>query len=354
MNKKELFKRNLEIGKSDRVILTENMGFWPETYPKWYSEGLAEGTDLFEYFGMTQVRFLPVNFNFIPSFERKVMEETDEYLIVLDETNTLKKEFKNSSAMPHYISFPIKEKKDFYELKERLNPKSSERYPANWSEVLKEHSSGDFPTGLVIRGPFAFGRDFIDFNELMMLFYDDPDFIKEMMDFQADFTIKLWEKALKEADVDVIWLGEDMAYKNGPMISPAFVKELLVPNYKKITTFLRDNGVENIFIDSDGNIESILPLLIESGFNGISPVEIAANMDLLKIRDQYPDLKIIGGVNKLNIAKGEEGIDYELKIVEKMLEHGSYIPSFDHSVPPIVSFKNYSIYIEKLKNLISN
>lgn len=54
------------------------------------------------------------------------------------------------------------------------------------------------------------------------------------MEFQTDFTIKLWAKALSDTDPDIVWLGEDMAYKNGPMISPDFIKELIVPQYKKI------------------------------------------------------------------------------------------------------------------------
>ena len=354
MTMREKFLKALNFQSPGEAPVMEFMGFWPETVRRWQEEGVDKNTCTFKHFDLLQMKYLPINFNFVPAYERQVFEETDEYIVVRDECNCIKKEFKNSSAMPHYMQFPIASREDFYQVKERMDPYSPERYPENWEELIEEYKNRDYPLGVFIRGPFAFCRDFIDFMDLMLMFHDDLDLIKEMMEFQTEFIIKLFERVFKDVELDFVYIGEDMAYKNGTMISPELIEEIIVPCYKKITSYFKQFNIENIFLDSDGNIEAILPLVVESGFDGILPLENAAGMDPLKIRGEYPRLKMIGGLNKLNIARGREGIDEEIQKVQILCGQGGYIPSFDHSVPPIISLDTYKTYVGELRNCIGN
>lgn len=354
MTDREIFLEILEFNSNlEEIKLAEFMEYWPETVEKWTKEGYIKDETILEHFGMIKKSGVPINFNCVPAYEEKILEETDEYIIFTDECNCTQKAFKNSSAMPEYIDFPIKERKDFEEMKKRMDPSSAERYPQNWDSLVLEYKNRDYPLGVVIRGPFAFCRDFVKFDELMMMFYDDKELVREMMEFQGDFIIKLFDKVLNDVEVDYIYIGEDMAYKNGTMISPDLIEELVIPVYKKINAFFKEKGVKNRILDSDGNIEAILPMVIESGFNCILPLECAAGMDIVKIREQYPELKLIGGLDKLNIAEGKDKIEYEIKRAVEVFKKGGYIPSFDHSVPPVVSYENYKYYIERLKNELS-
>jgi len=351
MTTREKFLEVMDFKQVPDFPFTEFMGFWPETQDLW-EDIIPKTENIFDHFGLFDIQKVPINFNFVPAFKREILEETDEWILVRDELNCLKKEFKNSSAMPHFLEFPIKSRDDFYQIKERMDPYSPERYPANWDELVKEYKNRDYPLELFIRGPFAFGRDFIEFNQYMMLFYDDKELIAEMYEFQVDFMMKLWEKALNEIEVDAVYIGEDMAYKNGPMVSKEFFEELIFPQYKKLTGYLKSYGVKNIFLDSDGNIEVILPLIVESGIDGILPLENAAGMDPLKIREQFPKLKMIGGLDKLKIAKGGETMEKEIQKAKMLCAQGGYLPSFDHSVPPILSYDEYCIYLKRLREEI--
>ena len=79
------------------------------------------------------------------------------------------------------------------------------------------------------------------------------------------------------------------------------------------------------------------------------PIE-AAHTDPVKLRKEYgKDILLLGGVNKVQLAKGKEAIDQELKRLRPLVEKGGYIPTVDHRVPPDVSFENYLYYIEKKK-----
>ena len=45
-----------------------------------------------------------------------------------------------------------------------------------------------------------------------------------------------------------------MACKSGPLISPHMFRRFMLEPYKRLTGFIRDHGIDLIFVDSDGNI----------------------------------------------------------------------------------------------------
>ena len=107
MTTREKFLAIMDFKQVKDFPFTEHMGFWPETREAW-KENVSKDEDINKHFGLFGVQNVPINFNFVPAFDREIIEETDEWEIVRDEQNCLKKEFKNSSAMPHFIEFPIK------------------------------------------------------------------------------------------------------------------------------------------------------------------------------------------------------------------------------------------------------
>ncbi len=352
MNNRENFLSVLNFEKPEKFPITEFMGFWPEVKQAWSDKNFISDDEIFDHFDLMKIQYLPIDFNFIPPFEEKIIEESQNHIVMIDEVGCTKKVEKNSSSMPHYLDFPIKNREDFEKIKERLEPLNyPSRCPVNWKTLLDTYKNRSFPLGFIIRGPFAFCRDFVNFQDLMIMVYDDPRLMKDMMNFQTDFIIGLLAETLRDVNFDFLYLGEDMAYKNGPMFSPSLLKEIIKPLYARISHFLTDNGVEHFILDSDGDIRSLIPMFIDAGITAILPMEAAAGVDIMRIRDEYPKLNMIGGVDKLEISKGENKIDEQMKKVEYVIQRGGYIPSFDHSVPPIVSYDNYSLYLEKLRKI---
>ena len=108
-----------------------------------------------------------------------------------------------------------------------------------------------------------------------------------------------------------------------------------------------------MLVDSDGDVTQLIPFFIEGGVDGILPFEVAAGMDIRKVRQEYPDLLIAGGIDKREIAKGKEAIDRELESkIPFMAQSAGYIPYIDHSIPPDVSFENFIYYRRRLAEMI--
>jgi uroporphyrinogen decarboxylase len=129
-------------------------------------------------------------------------------------------------------------------------------------------------------------------------------------------------------------------------------EEFLLPYYKKLTGFFLDNGIEVILVDTDGDCRPLIPLFIEGGTTGLYPMQVTGGMDVVTIGQQYPDLQLIGGLDKVAISRGPEAIDRELETkVPPLLRRGGYIPMADHLVPPDVSWDDFVYYRRKLASM---
>ena len=125
----------------------------------------------------------------------------------------------------------------------------------------------------------------------------------------------------------------------------------MMPRYKKMTDLLHSNGVDIIYMDSDGNLNELIPLWLEVGINYVWPLEVAAHNDAVGLRKKYGKNLILGGnIDKRALAKGKEAIREEvMSKVPFLLEQGGYFPTVDHNVPPDVTFENYCYYINTLR-----
>jgi uroporphyrinogen decarboxylase len=384
MNTRERFAAVMNFEIPDRNLLWE-MGYWPDTLERWYREGLerkvnGQGTpgagirgEASPHDESSPTRFrerdahnvlgfdpglinLPVNSGPQPLFSQDVFEETAEYLVYQDEYGVKKKLSKGGASVPEFIGWQVENRRDFERIKEeRFRPLLQERVPPNWPGLVEEYRGRDFPLSI---GGYPFGfygflRYLMGEQRLLLNFYDDPQLVKDIMSFLADFWIELWDQALAEVPVDCAHFWEDMAYRTGSLISPATFREFMTPCYQRVTGFLKDRGVQVIFVDSDGNLDELIPLFLEAGLTGVWPIEVQAGNDLLAIRRRYPRLQIQGGIDKLQIAKGREAIDRELELkIPFMLQHGGYIPHLDHAAHPQISWPDFCYYRNKLLELI--
>jgi uroporphyrinogen decarboxylase len=177
--------------------------------------------------------------------------------------------------------------------------------------------------------------------------------VEEMMEADADFLIAILSQILEETDIDVFGFWEDMGYHTAPLISPAMVRKYMLPRYRKVIDFGRRRGIHFFGLDSDGNIDSLIPVWMEAGIDILYPFEVQAGMDVLAIRKKYGrDLRIWGGVDKRALIQGPSTIDAELKRIAPLIRDGGYIPMLDHSAPPDIAYDRYCYFLEHLREIL--
>ncbi|MDD2711109.1 MAG: uroporphyrinogen decarboxylase family protein [Verrucomicrobiae bacterium] len=153
--------------------------------------------------------------------------------------------------------------------------------------------------------------------------------------------------------VDNIHFGEDICFKNGPMMNPAHFHEIVVPRYDRVTDLAKRYGYHTVSVDSDGNLTAILEDWLDGGVNFFFPLEVQAGMDVNILQNKYNGKAVwMGGINKYRLAATKKEIAAELERVKLALKGGGYIPTLDHNVPHDVSFKNYLDYLELKQEIL--
>jgi uroporphyrinogen decarboxylase len=285
------------------------------------------------------------------------LDEDDKFLNYTDIDGITRRFQKNEGVMPTSMSWPIKDWDTWLELKnERLRLDNiSHRFPPHWAELVREYKNRDYPLAV---GGFPLGFfgtlvHFLGYMNLFYFYYDQPDLLKDILQHLTNLWIAIWEEVLSYTDVDCAHIWEDISASKDSMVGPATFKEFMTPYYKQVTSFLKSKGVNIILVDTDGNCDRLIPLFIEAGVTGLYPMEVSAGMDVVKARREYPQLQMMGGVPKNDIALGKKRIDEFLEDVAFLLQHGGYIPFGDHLIPPHVSWEDFRYYREKLNKLIA-
>ncbi len=298
---------------------------------------------------------------FYPLFEEKVLEDRGDYELVQDVCGrgVLCFKGKRDGFMPTYESHPVT---DMASWEENILPRMQYENPmrqrgddSRIQEALIAVSRGMHIVQRVV-GAYMYLRSLMGPEDLLYKFYDDPELIHACMRGWLSLADKVTANYQQHFAFDEIFFGEDICYKNGPLISPDMIKEFLFPYYQQLIANVkaRQPGHDLIVqLDTDGYAPAVLELYRDGiGMNFMSPFEVASGCDVVAIGEKYPDLRMMGGIDKRILAAGKDEIEKELqRIIPVMRARGGYIPCCDHGVPEEVSFENYMYYRRRMMEL---
>jgi len=299
---------------------------------------------------------------FEPAFEEKVIEDRGAYEVVQDAAGRHVLSFKGrrSGFMPTYLDHPVKDRATWEEnVSWRLDPGTAARYASldkTMREVVGAARRGMIVTQQVVGG-YMYLRSLIGPERALYAFYDMPDLIHDLMGAWLALADAVIARHQQFVTIDQFFIGEDICYNHGSLISPDMIREFIFPYYQQLMTNIKARQIDRsrhlyFHVDSDGWVVPVMPLYREIGMDVMSPFEVAAGCDVVAIRQQFPELVMAGGIDKRVLAKGPRAIDWFLeRVVPPMRERGGYIPTCDHGVPAEVSYENYLHYRERMVEL---
>ena len=128
-------------------------------------------------------------------------------------------------------------------------------------------------------------------NNFLMLLGLDRGYVKEFLHAKHEVVMEnlrlLWEAVGDK--LDVIGLeGFDFGMQKSELISPSDFNELYMPYYKEQNAWIHTNTPWKTFLHSCGSIAQILPMIVETGFDVLNPVQCtAAGMDPVWLKEQF-------------------------------------------------------------------
>jgi len=128
---------------------------------------------------------------------------------------------------------------------------------------------------------------------------DRPDFIRRYSERLTDAVIQKG-LAMAKAGVDALYIGETF----GQFMSPDKFADLCVPCFKRFVEEVRPHGPP-IYLHMCGRITHLLDLVLETGADGLEPLDIVAGTDAKEVRERIGDrMFLMGGVNTVLLSRG--------------------------------------------------
>ena len=152
-------------------------------------------------------------------------------------------------------------------------------------------------------------------------------------------------------EIDGVLLGSDWGTQRDLLISPEAWRIHIKPGEQKEYDLLKANG-KDVWIHSCGNIERIIPDLVEMGVDVLNPIQPEC-MDIYKLKDDYGDrLTFWGGISTQQTLPNGTPKEVEKetqKIIEYMSKSGGYITSSSQEIQADVPFVNVCALIDTAK-----
>jgi len=186
-------------------------------------------------------------------------------------------------------------------------------------------------------------------ENLLMDFYDNPEFVHELFGKIVDYNIAQLDKACTY-DIDAVYFGDDWGAQKGLIMGPALWKEFIFPYLKKMYSAVIKRG-KYVFIHSCGDVDELFPQLISAGLSCFNPFQPEV-MDIDALLKEYRGkLSFWGGLStQQTLPFGTvKDVVKESKHLLEIGSEGGYIFSPSHAVQADVPLENMLAFIEEAK-----
>ncbi len=326
MTTRERFRKVMEGDSSlDRAPVLEWATWWDKTLEGWQAEGMPTGMEdeeVMDYFGLDRITQF-----WFPHYQEDCPQPESKYV------------------GPGIVQ----EEEDYDRLRKYFLPENAvERMLDKIQKTIPRYEKGETLVWYTVEGFFWFPRELFGDEEHLYAFYDYPELYHRICEDLLQWQIKQIDAFAGYMKADFMTIAEDMSYNKGPMISRQMFDEFMLPYYRRLIPEIKKYGTK-VFVDSDGDIEEMIPWFIEAGVDGVLPLERQAGVDLVKLQKEYPKFLFLGGFDKMCLLREKEDIRREFERLRPVIENGRYLVSMDHQTPPGVTMENYRYYVTLLK-----
>jgi uroporphyrinogen decarboxylase len=351
MTGQERVQRMFARKDQDRVPRHES--FWGETIERWQGEGLRGDRqtvlDLLgsDFHGLCWV--WPASF---PG-QNEIVEEDEETKVVRDGHGKLVRYWKHKSGTPEHLGFECDSREKWEKVFKpalldtglQIDPDAVKR------SYRKGREKGRWChlTGIE---SFEHTRTLMGDEISLMAMAEDPEWVQDVSRTITDQVLRNFDAVMATGiQPDGVWIYGDMAFNHATMCSPQMYRELIWPDHKRLADWAHAHRMKFIF-HTDGDINGVMELYLEAGFDCLQPLEAKANMDIRKLCPKYGRrMAFFGNVDVMKMMTNDLEL-IEKEIEAKILagkETRGYAYHSDHSVPPQVSWPTYQAIIKMVE-----
>jgi hypothetical protein len=207
--------------------------------------------------------------------------------------------------LPEPVKFMLK---DIHDWKKIIKaPPPLETSDSWWADKAKkdiEFSRIDRTQTLASAGisysPFTHLINFMGFNEGLCALFEDPEEVKELLNWQCDYYMPITEKVIKYYQPDFVTLFDDTATRRNPFFSVEMYRDIFKPLYRRLTKPFVDKGIWVEFHNC-GRCEDFVPDMCDFGVRAWDPAQ--TDNDLVNLKKKNA-ISALGGWDFVPPADG--------------------------------------------------
>ena len=337
----------MTFGHAERPMFTELFGPLVGLDAEWRAQGATEAEINMSAFDWDYVPYVFCGgYTGLRGPAPVLLEDTPE---IRRERDCLGREMlllKKTATIPLPQNFPVQTMDDWLKVKPFFTFTPDR---IKWDEVEKARQAQAEGSLVVahIPGAFDIPRELMGEEVACLAYYEQPELMADILGTITDTCMRVLDPISEKLHIDQLMVHEDFAGKSGPMVGPVQVRECFQPLYRKVWDMLQSRGARLFEQDTDGNINPVIPALLDAGLNSIYPMEPAAGMDIVELRRIYGKrLAMRGGIDKHIIRQDRAAIRRELEYkLHPSLRSGGCVFSLDHRIPNGTPIENYRYYV---------
>ena len=203
----------------------------------------------------------------------------------------------------------------------------------------------------LMRGTFVRSWRLVGMENYMLKLYSDPAFLHEIAEMTLDYSLAQLD-LLAEAGLDVLVVEDDIASTHALLISPDHFEEFVSPYNRQIVKKAHELGLK-VVRHSDGNLWQIMDILLDTGYDGLNPLEPQADMGLKKVKAYCGDrICLLGNIDCQELLPNgtAEAVDLAVKqAIDDAAAQGGLIICSSNSLHPAVNPDNCIAMFEATK-----
>ncbi|MBL7160976.1 MAG: methyltransferase [Anaerolineales bacterium] len=156
--------------------------------------------------------------------------------------------------------------------------------------------------------------------------------------------------------VQIVFLtGTDFGAQDRAFMSPKTYRDLYKPFHKAINDWVHENTTWKTFMHSDGAILSLIPDIIEAGFDILNPIQwTAKDMELKLLKERFGDQLVFWGGSvdsqgTFPFGTPEQVRAEVLQSIRDLAPGGGYIFNSIHNIQPGTPIENLLAFYETIQ-----
>ena len=322
--------KTLQLQEPDRVPHFEN------AFNRKVAEALLPGSsyyDVAEHFDWDAVA---ADDRWLPGYRVETLDASGEYF--RNQWGTICRT--TSEAVAHPMEGAIKSEKDLDNWS-LPDPDEPWRYEV-LRELVKKYK-GQKAIIAKFADPFNVANEVRGAADHYMDFVRNPALVDRLSGLIRDYYLKYIRNCI-EVGVDIVYVTGDYATTKWPMLSNEHFAKHVIPVLKSLVDETKKLGAY-VLKHTDGNIWPIIDMIVDTGINGLHPIDPLAGMDLGEVKKKYGHrLCLMGNVNcayTLTWGTLEEVREDVKRCIRQAARGGGLICMSSNSIHSAVKPENY-------------